>query len=68
MFSLRFKVFLCKFQLRFFDPTKFSLVGMTVAGFGESTPPARREFNDFYQRDAEDGVELMKILGFNKCS
>ena len=47
------------------DPAKFSLVGMTVAGFGESTPPAR-DFTNFYQQDAEDGVELMKILGFPK--
>ena len=51
--------------MRLFDPAKFSLVGMTVAGFGESTPPAR-DFTNFYQQDAEDGVELMKILGFSK--
>jgi len=52
-------------QLRLLDPAKFSLVGMTVAGFGDSTPPAR-DFTNFYQQDAEDGVELMKILGFSK--
>ena len=55
----------CNFQLRLLDPAKFSLVGMTVAGFGDSTPPAR-DFTNFYQQDAEDGVELMKILGFSK--
>ena len=53
------------FQLTLLEPARFSLVGMTVSGFGESTPPAR-DFTNFYQQDAEDGVELMKILGFSK--
>jgi len=52
-------------QLKLLEPARFSLVGMTVSGFGESTPPAR-DFTNFYQQDAEDGVELMKILGFSK--
>ena len=51
--------------MKLLEPARFSLVGMTVSGFGESTPPGR-DFTNFYQQDAEDGVELMKILGFSK--
>ena len=53
------------FQLQSLDPSQFSLVGMTMAGYGESTPPGRT-FTNFYREDAEDAVELMKTLGFDK--
>ena len=36
-----------------------------MAGYGESTPPGRT-FTNFYREDAEDAVELMKTLGFDK--
>ena len=38
---------------------------MTMAGYGESTPPGR-VFTNFYREDAEDAVELMRTLGFDK--
>ena len=56
-----------------FTPNLHFLTGQSLHGvlkqicwIWESTPPAR-DFTDFYQQDAEDGVQLMKILGFSKC-
>jgi len=54
-------------QLEGLCPHTFSLVGWDPPGYGDSRPPAR-DFNDFFQADAEMALATMKSLGFPKFS
>merc|ERR1712130_912832 len=54
-------------QMEGLCPRTFSLVGWDPPGYGDSRPPAR-DFNDFFQADAEMAVATMKRLGFSRFS
>ncbi|KAF7648449.1 hypothetical protein LDENG_00156540 [Lucifuga dentata] len=55
-------------QLKSLNKERFTVVGYDPRGYGRSRPPDRDFPPDFYQRDAEDAVGLMKALGFGMFS
>ncbi|CAJ1061202.1 LOW QUALITY PROTEIN: valacyclovir hydrolase [Xyrichtys novacula] len=55
-------------QLKSLDKERFTVVGWDPRGYGRSRPPDRDFPLDFFERDAKDGVDLMKALGFSKFS
>lgn len=55
-------------QLKSLSKERFTVVGWDPRGNGKSRPPQREYPPDFYERDAEDAVGLMKALGFSKFS
>ncbi|XP_034439122.1 valacyclovir hydrolase [Hippoglossus hippoglossus] len=55
-------------QLKSLNKERFTVIGWDPRGYGRSRPPDRDFPADFYERDAADGVELMKSLGFCKFS
>ncbi|XP_059197509.1 valacyclovir hydrolase [Centropristis striata] len=55
-------------QMKSLNKELFTLVGWDPRGYGQSRPPDRDFPPDFYERDAKDGVDLMKALGFSKFS
>lgn len=48
-------------QLQGLDEERFTVVGWDPRGYGQSRPPSRDFPPDFFERDAEDGVALMKV-------
>jgi len=54
-------------QLEGLCPRTFSLVGWDPPGYGDSRPPAR-DFDNFFQTDADMAVATMKRLGFSRFS
>ncbi|XP_032427948.1 valacyclovir hydrolase [Xiphophorus hellerii] len=55
-------------QLKSLNKECFTVVGWDPRGYGQSRPPDRDFPSDFFERDAKDGVDLMKTLGFKKFS
>ncbi|XP_062280018.1 valacyclovir hydrolase [Scomber scombrus] len=55
-------------QLKSLNKERFTVVGFDPRGYGRSRPPDRDFPPDFFERDAKDGVDLMKALGFGKFS
>ncbi|XP_028300269.1 valacyclovir hydrolase-like isoform X2 [Gouania willdenowi] len=55
-------------QLKSLNQERLTVVGFDPRGYGQSRPPNRDFPPDFYERDAEDAVGLMKSLGFTKFS
>ncbi|CAL1592649.1 unnamed protein product [Knipowitschia caucasica] len=55
-------------QLKHLDKERFTVVGWDPRGYGRSRPPDRDFPQDFFERDARDGVDLMKALGFRHFS
>lgn len=47
---------------------KFTTISWDPRGYGQSIPPERDYPADFFYRDANDAVQLMKNLGFSKFS
>ncbi|XP_076010572.1 LOW QUALITY PROTEIN: valacyclovir hydrolase [Genypterus blacodes] len=55
-------------QMKSLNKERFTVVGWDPRGYGLSRPPLRDFPPDFFERDAKDGVDLMKALGFVKFS
>ncbi|XP_077389841.1 valacyclovir hydrolase isoform X1 [Festucalex cinctus] len=55
-------------QLKSLNQDLFTVVGWDPRGYGQSRPPDRDFPLDFFERDARDAVDLMRILGFAKFS
>ncbi|KAM7012251.1 valacyclovir hydrolase isoform 2-T2 [Tautogolabrus adspersus] len=55
-------------QLKSLNKERFTVIGWDPRGYGRSRPPDRDFPLDFFERDAKDGVDLMKALGFGKFS
>ncbi|KAM6922038.1 valacyclovir hydrolase [Xenentodon cancila] len=55
-------------QLKSLNKECFTLVGCDPRGYGQSRPPDRDFPPDYFERDAKDAVDLMKMLGFSKFS
>jgi len=52
-----------------FDREKYTLVSFEPKGYGSSVPPKRISYQpDFQVDDAEDALELMTLLGYEKFS
>jgi valacyclovir hydrolase len=45
----------------------YRVVGLTLRGYGQSTPKPRRFVTDFYQRDAEDVLAFMDAIDLQCC-
>lgn len=48
-------------QLKSLNKERFTVVGWDPRGYGRSRPPDRDFPPDFFERDAKDGVDLMKV-------
>ncbi len=48
-------------QLRSLNKDRFTLVAWDPRGYGQSRPPDRDFPPDFFERDAKDAVDLMKV-------
>ena len=48
-------------QLKSLNKERFTVVGWDPRGYGRSRPPDRDFPSDFFERDAKDGVDLMKV-------
>ncbi|XP_033225044.1 valacyclovir hydrolase-like [Belonocnema kinseyi] len=55
-------------QIENFPRDKFKIVAWDPPGYGKSRPPDRKFPEDFFQRDAEWGNNLMKTLGHSTFS
>ncbi|KAM3875815.1 valacyclovir hydrolase [Diretmus argenteus] len=55
-------------QLKSLSKERFTVIGWDPRGYGNSRPPERDFPPHFFERDAEDAVELMKVLGFGRFS
>ncbi|KAK6185423.1 hypothetical protein SNE40_007665 [Patella caerulea] len=55
-------------QLTGFNKEKFTLISFDPRGFGQSIPPERDWPLDYFRRDADDAVGLMKRLSYKKFS
>ncbi|XP_068176068.1 valacyclovir hydrolase [Antennarius striatus] len=55
-------------QLKSLNKERFTVVGWDPRGYGQSRPPDRDFPPDYFERDAKDAVDLMKVLGFGKFS
>ncbi|XP_013880160.1 valacyclovir hydrolase [Austrofundulus limnaeus] len=55
-------------QLEALNKEVFTVVGWDPRGYGRSRPPDRDFPPDFFERDAKDAVDLMKVLGFGRFS
>ena len=49
-------------QLKSLNKERFTVVGWDPRGYGQSRPPDRDFPPDFFERDAKDAVDLMKVL------
>lgn len=54
-------------QIENFDPDMFTIIGWDPPGYGQSRPP-NRNFENFFNKDADMAVATMKNLGFEKFS
>lgn len=48
-------------QLKSLNKERFTVVGWDPRGYGQSRPPDRDFPPDFFERDAKDAVDLMKV-------
>lgn len=48
-------------QLKSLNRERFTIVGWDPRGYGQSRPPDRDFPFDFFERDAKDAVDLMKV-------
>lgn len=48
-------------QLKSLNKERFTVVGWDPRGYGQSRPPDRDFPSDFFERDAKDAVDLMKV-------
>lgn len=48
-------------QLKSLNKEYFTVVGWDPRGYGQSRPPDRDFPPDFFERDAKDAVDLMKV-------
>ena len=48
-------------QLKSLNKERFTVVGWDPRGYGKSRPPDRDFPPDFFERDAQDAVDLMKV-------
>lgn len=48
-------------QLQSLNKKRFTLVAWDPRGYGQSRPPDRDFPRDFFERDAKDAVDLMKV-------
>lgn len=48
-------------QLKSLNKERFTIVGWDPRGYGQSRPPDRDFPPDFFERDAKDAVDLMKV-------
>lgn len=48
-------------QLKSLNKERFTVVGWDPRGYGQSRPPDRDFPVDFFERDAKDAVDLMKV-------
>lgn len=48
-------------QLKSLNKERFTIVGWDPRGYGQSRPPNRDFPPDFFERDAKDAVDLMKV-------
>ena len=48
-------------QLKSLNKERFTVVGWDPRGYGQSRPPNRVFPADFFERDAKDAVDLMKV-------
>nr|XP_033790733.1 valacyclovir hydrolase isoform X6 [Geotrypetes seraphini] len=55
-------------QLKSLNKEHFTIVAWDPRGYGNSIPPNRDFPPDFFERDAKDAVDLMKVLNFKKFS
>uniref|UniRef100_A0A8D2D1B9 AB hydrolase-1 domain-containing protein n=1 Tax=Sciurus vulgaris TaxID=55149 RepID=A0A8D2D1B9_SCIVU len=55
-------------QLKNLNKKLFTVVAWDPQGYGHSRPPDRDFQVDFFERDAKDAVDLMKMLKFKKVS
>ncbi|XP_031431143.1 valacyclovir hydrolase isoform X2 [Clupea harengus] len=55
-------------QLKGLDKKRFTVVAFDPRGYGSSRPPIRDFPSDFFHRDAQDGLQLMQVLGFSRFS
>lgn len=55
-------------QLKNLSKKLFTVVAWDPRGYGHSRPPDRDFPVDFFERDAKDAVDLMKMLKFKKVS
>ncbi|XP_064599021.1 valacyclovir hydrolase-like isoform X2 [Liolophura sinensis] len=53
-------------QLRGLDKDKFTLVALDPRGYGKSIPPQRKWALEFFDKDVEDAVGLMKMMRAKK--
>jgi hypothetical protein len=44
-----------------FNLKKYTLIGIELAGWGRSRPPARRYGKDVFERDADICIKLMDV-------
>lgn len=53
-------------QIEGFDKQKFTVVAWDPPGYGKSRPPEKEFQTDFYEKDAQDAIDFMKVnLMFN---
>ncbi|XP_036042770.1 valacyclovir hydrolase [Onychomys torridus] len=55
-------------QLQSLNKKRFTVVAWDPRGYGQSRPPDRDFPRDFFERDAKDAVDLMKVLQFKQVS
>lgn len=55
-------------QIEHLNTDKFTIVAWDPPGYGKSRPPDRTFPDDFFQRDASWGHNLMQTLGYSKFS
>ena len=48
-------------QLEHMDKDRFTIIAWDPRGYGKSYPPVRDFPDFFYERDADDAVQLMKV-------
>lgn len=46
----------------------FTIIAWDPPGYGKSIPPSRQFTKDFFAKDADYAVDLMKTVGFNEFS
>lgn len=45
-----------------YNKTDFTLIAIDARGYGQSIPPTRDWPLEFLQRDAEDAIELVRVI------
>lgn len=53
-------------QLKSLNKERHTVVGWDPRGYGRSRPPDRDFPSDFFERDAKDAVDLMKVRSISR--